>query len=98
MTTDGTLTTLFSFGLTNGSNPEAALVQGTDGDFYGTTSSGGAGGQGTVFRITTNGALTTLLWFDGLNGADPEAALVQASDGNFYGTTVQGGAGFNPSA
>jgi uncharacterized repeat protein (TIGR03803 family) len=74
------------------------LVQGTDGNLYGTTSSGGAGGQGTAFRVTTNGALTTLLWFDGVNGADPESPMIQASDGSFYGTTAQGGVGFNPSA
>jgi uncharacterized repeat protein (TIGR03803 family) len=97
-TNGGAFNTLFSFELTNGGYPAASLVQGTDGNFYGTTSMGGIGGQGTVFRITTNGTLTTLLWFDGLNGADPEAPLIQASDGSFYGTTVQGGAGFNPSA
>jgi uncharacterized repeat protein (TIGR03803 family) len=69
------------------------LVQGTNGNLYGTTSSGGASGYGTVFRITTNGTLTTLVSFDyNSNGADPYAGLVQGSDGNFYGTTEYGGA------
>jgi uncharacterized protein (TIGR03437 family) len=64
------------------------LVQATDGNFYGTTS-GGANGYGTVFKITPGGALTTLYSFqDGADGADPEAGLIQAADGNFYGTTT----------
>jgi uncharacterized repeat protein (TIGR03803 family) len=70
-------------------------VQATDGNLYGTTSQGGLGGQGTVFRITTNGLLTTLLWFNGTNGASPQASLIQARDGNFYGTAEFGGAGYN---
>lgn len=98
VTTNGVLTTLFSFSNTNGGEPEASLVQGTDWNLYGTTSTGGRGGQGTVFRISTNGAFSTLLWFNGYNGANPQAALIQASDGNFYGTTAQGGAGFNVTA
>jgi uncharacterized repeat protein (TIGR03803 family) len=90
-----TLTTLHSFGIfTNGANPYAGLVQGSDGSFYGTTRSGGTnGGYGTVFKISTNGALGSLYSFTGANdGANPEAGLVQGSDGNFYGTTEYGGA------
>ena len=68
-----------------------ALVQGADGNFYGTTEYGGTNGDGTVFRMTTNGALTTLLSFNGFNGAQPYGALVQGTDGNFYGTTPVGG-------
>jgi uncharacterized repeat protein (TIGR03803 family) len=98
LTPNGTLNTLCSFDLTNGGNPSASLVEGTDGNFYGTTSAGGLGGQGTAFKITTNGTLTTLLSFDGFNGANPESPLIQASDGNFYGTTVEGGTGFNETA
>jgi uncharacterized repeat protein (TIGR03803 family) len=66
----------------------AGLVQGTDGDFYGTTSGGGAALWGTVFKMTPKGRLTTLHKFNGTQGSDPQAALIQATDGNFYGTTV----------
>jgi uncharacterized repeat protein (TIGR03803 family) len=92
MTPGGTLTTLVSFGLTNGYNPTAGLVQGSDGNFYGTTDGGGAGGCGTVFQMTPAGVSTTLVSFKGANGNRPQAALVQGSDGNLYGTTEYGGA------
>jgi uncharacterized repeat protein (TIGR03803 family) len=95
--TNGTFTTLVSFGNTNGAYPQAAVIQASDGNFYGTTSAGGtytngAGlGYGTVFEMTTNGTLTTLISFNGTNGASPQAGLVQSTDGNFYGTTANGG-------
>jgi uncharacterized repeat protein (TIGR03803 family) len=91
MTTNGTPTTLFSFDYSNGASPQGALVQGADGHFYGTASSGGTNYYGTVFRITTNGTLTTLISFDNSNGAYPQGALVQGTDGHFYGTTTEGG-------
>jgi uncharacterized repeat protein (TIGR03803 family) len=96
VTTNGTLTLLVSFNVTNGAIPEAALTLGNDGNFYGTTASGGntnAGsrnGLGTVFKVTTNGTLTTLLSFNLTNGATPKAALTLGNDGNFYGTTIGG--------
>jgi uncharacterized repeat protein (TIGR03803 family) len=71
--------------------PVGGLVWGTDGNLYGTTSQGGAGGQGTVFQVTTNGLLTTLFWFNGANGANPQGTLIQARDGSFYGTAEFGG-------
>ena len=100
MTPSGTLTTVYSFcsqsGCTDGRYPFAALVEGADGNFYGTTSYGGATGggglgNGTVFKITPSGTLTTLHSFVGTDGAGPAAALVQAADGSFYGTTESGG-------
>ena len=91
ITTNGTLTTLVTFGHTNGANPGAALTLGPDGNFYGTTQYGGNPGPGTVFRITTNGILTTLASFNVTNGYFPLAALTLASDGNFYSTTYFGG-------
>jgi len=96
MTAAGKLTTLYSFcaqtNCTDGATPLAALVQGTDGAFYGTTVQGG-NGYGTVFKITSGGILTTLHSFDNSDGAYPyAAALIQATDGNFYGTTEEGGA------
>jgi uncharacterized repeat protein (TIGR03803 family) len=96
------LTTLYSFCATtncaDGLVPEAGLVQGADGNFYGTTfgSPHGSGGVGTVFEITPTGTLTTLYTFcsqtNCTDGANPAAGLVQATDGNFYGTTYNGGA------
>ena len=91
-----TLTTLHSFNGGDGRSPEAALVQGSDGNFYGTTVLGGAHLKGTVFKIDATGSLTTLHSFSGSpgDGAVPFAGLVQGSDGNFYGTTASGGAFF----
>jgi len=92
--TGGMLTSLYSFTAgEDGANPYAGLVRGSDGNFYGTTQSGGTnGGVGTVFKMTPQGALTSLYSFTGGNdGANPEASLVQGRDGNFYGTTVSGG-------
>ncbi len=85
-------TSLYSFtGTNDGANPIAGLVQGSDGDFYGTTYDGGTNGVGTVFKISANGALASLYSFNGENGANPEAGLVQGGDGNLYGTTYGGG-------
>jgi len=92
VTPAGVLTTLVSFGGTNGSCPHAGLLPGSDGNFYGTTYGGGGSGNGTVFQMTPAGALTTLVSFNGTNGSYPVAGLVQGSDGNFYGTTILGGA------
>lgn len=72
--------------------PAAALVQGRDGDLYGTTERGGAFDRGTVFRITASGALTILHSFAGIDGESPDGPVVQGRDGNFYGTTFFGGA------
>ena len=88
-----TLTTLVSFAGANGANPQASLVRGTDGNFYGTTYAGGTLDLGTVFKMTPAGTLTTLHSFQGLfsDGSTPFASLVQGTDGNFYGTTATGG-------
>jgi uncharacterized repeat protein (TIGR03803 family) len=88
ITLSGRLTTLHSFNGTDGSGySPAALVQGADGNFYGTSVSGGANGPGAVFKITPSGTLTTLLDFNGADGGSPSAGLVQGTNGNFYGTT-----------
>ena len=93
MTTNGLLSSWYSFtGGDDGANPFAPLVQGADGNFYGTTFQGGADDNGTIFQITPAGDLTTLLAFDITNGDLPFAGLTLGTDGNFYGTTYQGGA------
>ena len=100
ITASGTLTTLYSFcsqsGCPDGYYLVAGLIQGTDGNFYGTTQFGGANGYGTVFKITPSGTLTTLYSFcsqaNCTDGAEPYAQLVLATDGDFYGTTKVDGA------
>ena len=93
--TGPTFTGLYSFTGTgtDGKDPLTGLVQGTNGDFYGTTFGGGSGSDGTVYKVTPAGVHTTLHSFTGIgtDGAFPRAALVQGSDGNFYGTTGGGG-------
>jgi uncharacterized repeat protein (TIGR03803 family) len=100
ITPRGTLTTLYDFcsqtNCTDGKFPLAPLIQASDGNFYGTTNSGGATnsnctGCGTVFKITPRGTLTTLYDFcsqtNCADGAFPETRLIQVSDGQFYGAT-----------
>jgi len=110
LTPKGALTTLYSFcslaDCTDGQSPTGALVQGADGNFYGTTRFGGLGSQcyngnpgiegcGTVFQITPEGTLTTLYSFctqsGCTDGQNPVAGMIQGNDGNFYGTTYNGG-------
>ncbi len=92
-----TFTTLHSFVETHGANPYGALVQATNGDFYGTTSAGGANGDGTVFKIAPSGGLTTLYSFcpeiGCPDGDAPYAGLIQGTSGDFYGTAQGGGDG-----
>src|ERR1035437_8792514 len=84
-----TFTQLLSFDSTDGSDPAAALIQATNGNFYGTTSYNG--GCGTVFGMTPAGKLTTLYALaDPPDGCQP-GGLVQGANGNFYGTTYGGG-------
>lgn len=66
------------------------LVDGGDGFFYGTTSSGGALSLGTVFRIAPDGSVGTLHSFNGVDGSYPGALLTRGSDGNFYGSVRYG--------
>ena len=97
MTPGGTLTTIHNFcskaNCADGWEPLAGVILGTDGNFYGTTMSGGAYGEGTVFKVTPDGFLTTLHSFAGSDGQDPQSGLVQGEDGNFYGVTWGGGIG-----
>jgi uncharacterized repeat protein (TIGR03803 family) len=99
VTPAGDLTTLYAFcaeQCTDGKKPMGALVQGTGGNVYGITNSGGANHAGTVFRITRHGELTTLYSFcsqsNCTDGSGPMFGSIQAMDGNFYGTTEYGGA------
>jgi uncharacterized repeat protein (TIGR03803 family) len=74
------LTVLHTFGITNQppENPAAGVVQGPDGALYGTSSQGGIGEAGTVFKIQTNGTgLIVLKYFtNSPDGQNPQAGLV----------------------
>jgi uncharacterized repeat protein (TIGR03803 family) len=97
----GALTVLYNFcsqpSCADGMWPFGGLTQGSDGNLYGTTQSGGDAtcnrpyGCGTVYKITLDGQFTKLHTFEFADGRGPAGNLVQGSDGNFYGTTVQGG-------
>jgi uncharacterized repeat protein (TIGR03803 family) len=107
LTSSGMLTTLHTFcseeNCEDGVQPYAGFVQGTDGNLYGTTYSGGrssnrhcGNGCGTAFVISpTTGSLTTLYDFCSQtkcrDGASPAVALIQATNGAFYGAAVSGG-------
>jgi uncharacterized repeat protein (TIGR03803 family) len=106
MTTFGAETILHSFDdgsvLNDGQCPKAGLVQGVDGNLYGTTPWGGStatpgtlySGDGTVFSVTTTGAIAILHSFgDGSvpnDGKNPFDGMIRDSAGNFYGTTETG--------
>ena len=97
LTPAGVETVLYSFGAsaTDGQSPAGSLIQASDGNFYGATSSGGEYGIGVVFRVTPAGAETVLYSFGAQSGDgyQPNGSLVQGADGAFYGVTGCGGAG-----
>ncbi len=92
-----TFSVLDSFNGADGSNPFTGLIQGIDGNLYGTALNAGANGQGgTVYKITPSGSLTTLYSFCAqpgcTDGGGMWAGLTQATNGNLYGTTAGWGA------
>jgi uncharacterized repeat protein (TIGR03803 family)/probable HAF family extracellular repeat protein len=96
LTPSGQFTVLHAFDYKggDGAEPLGGVTQGSDGNFYGTTSTGGAHGNGTVFKITSSGVHTVLYSFGAVNNdaAHPSSRLTQGPDGGFYGTTPDGGA------
>ncbi|HZT43703.1 MAG TPA: choice-of-anchor tandem repeat GloVer-containing protein [Chthonomonadaceae bacterium] len=102
-TSDGNYTILYTFSATDangnnadGTNPQS-ILQGAGGNLYGIATSGGANGNGTIFKITTKGNFNTIYTFSPLDssgynadGANPQA-LIQAADGNLYGVATAGG-------
>lgn len=80
-----------AFADATGVGPEA-LIQATDGNFYGVSSYGGSWSEGVLFRLTPTNQLTVVHTFTGgADGGVPGFGLVQGSDGYLYGTTTQGG-------
>lgn len=94
LTPAGVFTTLYSFtGGADGSLPNS-LVQGADGNFYGSTLCGPESppnvftGLGKIFKITPAGAMTTLFTFTGGNDGGNPGKVIQGADGNLYGITT----------
>jgi uncharacterized repeat protein (TIGR03803 family) len=90
--------TLVNFTGTDGSYPSGSLIADAAGDLFGMTSSGGADGDGTVFKIakTKSGYAdtpTTIVSFTGSDGAYPQASLSMDSSGDLFGTTYGSGSG-----
>jgi uncharacterized repeat protein (TIGR03803 family) len=88
---------LKDFDVKNGAEPTDGLILATDGNYYGTSSTGGtaAGEDGTVFKMSSAGKLTTLANFNGKDGGGSLAGLVQYTSGVFYGVTAGGGTSKN---
>jgi len=88
-----TFTVLHNFNETDGccSSYPGMMVQGRDGNIYGTTLQGGTHLYGNVFKMTPAGVLTSIYSFDLTHGAGPMGGLSLGLDGNFYGSTYQGG-------
>ncbi|HEX5688092.1 MAG TPA: choice-of-anchor tandem repeat GloVer-containing protein [Ideonella sp.] len=94
--TSGGLTPIYSFisGGTGGASPTGPLERGSDGNFYGTTQSGGAKGYGTVYRVSKTGAVSWLYSFTGgADGGMPKGGVTMANNFAYYGTTSYGAAG-----
>ncbi len=88
----GTITDLASFDGSNGSFPVGGVIMDSSGNLWGTTETGGASGDGTVFELAHgSGTITDLASFNGNNGEGPRGALIMDSSGNLYGTTYAGG-------
>jgi len=97
LTPSGQYTILYNFcsqpSCSDGGNAIGGLIQGTDGNFYGTTQVGGANDNGTIFQVTPEGQYTVLHSFDFTDGNAPESPLTQGTDGILYGQTYDGGLG-----
>jgi uncharacterized repeat protein (TIGR03803 family) len=88
------LTVLHTFTGLDGDSPYAGLISDTEGNLYGTTSSGGAAGGGTVFKLSPGGDESVLHDFLGSaagDGWEPLGGLTMDDEGNLYGTTESGG-------
>ena len=90
LTLDGVYTVLYNFcavvNCPDGYGP-SGVVQGANGNFYGTTFADGSYGGGTIFEITSSGEERTLQSFRVNQGNIPTYGLTLANDGNFYGAT-----------
>jgi uncharacterized repeat protein (TIGR03803 family) len=95
--TDGTgYSVLHSFDWANGDayKVNSALLEGTDGMLYGTSTTGGSNKVGTVFRLSKYGTNYSILYHFGngaTDGQTPSGSVVEGLDGSLYGMTTGGG-------
>jgi len=83
---------LASFDGTDGADPQANLVTDSSGDIFGSTSQGGANGDGVIFEIAHGtSTIAELASFDGVDGAIPNFVTLDSS-GDLFGTAYHGGA------
>jgi uncharacterized repeat protein (TIGR03803 family) len=89
ITPAGAFRTLHLFNVTDGAYPYAPPILASDGNFYGTCSTGGRYNLGTLYRMKPNGSLTILHHFGGnaSDGINPNTRLIQGADGRLYGST-----------
>ncbi len=86
MSSSGDVTVLHDFQGSDGMNPDAALLQASDGDYYGTTAY-------SIFKVSSAGDFTKLANLSEEYGEGTKSGLLQVADGNFYGVSASGGAG-----
>lgn len=98
VTPDNEVTVLVNFtgntGAAIGAHPKGGLVEGSDGNLWGTTEQGGTTGNGTVFKLNpSSGTFQTVVQFDGNNdGGTPTGSLVKGAGDSLWGMTSEGGA------
>jgi uncharacterized repeat protein (TIGR03803 family) len=94
LTSAGVFSVVHSFANdTHGQLPIAGLTQGTDGNFYGATTTNPGVGAGAIFQITPSGTYTNLHFFVTTDGGNAQVPLYQHTTGKFYGDTAAGGSG-----
>ena len=89
---DDSLVYLHRFSYSDGSNPLLPPIQASDGNFYGTTVSGGPDTVGVVYKLAADNTLTSLYTFGGTVQGSFSGEIIQATDGNFYGSGISGDA------
>ena len=91
-----TATEIYSPGNSNLAAPYGGVVFDNAGNLYGTSSRGGYGQAGNVYRLSPSGSgwkAQSLHQFDGPDGASPIGGLIIDTSGNLYGTTASSGPG-----
>ena len=91
ITPGGRLTTMHSFVGTDGSQPQAVLLETSTGELFGAARSGGTQNEGTLFKVSSDGEVTVLNCFDGAEGANPSSLVQDPASGRIYTTTFSGG-------